>query len=167
MLGSPLWHQAALFFSPTKEGQSGGREGNAWNAKGIVFIDYLQKGHTINGEYYANLQRQLQKAIKSKQPGELTKGVLFHQNKAPPHKSVVALAAVYDCGSELVDHATKILPCLVRPFLNTDPQNPERNSCGRVQSLAAPLQFYWPTTKSLSVTHLSWYTVTNNQQLNN
>ncbi|GLD66676.1 histone-lysine N-methyltransferase SETMAR-like protein [Lates japonicus] len=25
-----------------------------WDAKGIVFIDYLRKGQTISGEYYAN-----------------------------------------------------------------------------------------------------------------
>ncbi|GLD62679.1 histone-lysine N-methyltransferase SETMAR-like protein [Lates japonicus] len=75
-----------------------------WDAKGIhVFIDYLQKGQTINGEYYANLLRQLRKAIKSKRPGKLTKGVLFHQDNAAAHKSVVAMAAVRDCGFELVN----------------------------------------------------------------
>ena len=26
------------------------------------------------------------------------KGVLFHQDNAPAHKSVVAMAAVHDCG---------------------------------------------------------------------
>ena len=31
-------------------------------------------------------------------------GVLFHQDNAPAHKSVVAMAAVRDCGFELVDH---------------------------------------------------------------
>ena len=30
--------------------------------------------------------------------------VLFHQDNAPAHKSVVAMAAVCDCGFELVDH---------------------------------------------------------------
>lgn len=35
-----------------------------WDVKGIVFIDHLQKGHTINGEFYANLLVQLRKAIK-------------------------------------------------------------------------------------------------------
>ena len=49
-----------------------------WDAKGIVFIDYLQKGKTINGEYYAKLLRELRQAIKSKWPGKLTKGVLLH-----------------------------------------------------------------------------------------
>ena len=37
-------------------------------------------------------------------PGELTKGVLFQQDNAPAHKSVVAMAAVHDYDFELVDH---------------------------------------------------------------
>lgn len=64
-----------------------------WDPKGTVFIDDLQKWQTINGEYYANFLMQLQKAIKSKQPGKLTKGDQFHQVNVPAHKSVVAMAA--------------------------------------------------------------------------
>ena len=75
-----------------------------WDAKGIVCIDYLQKGKTINGEYYAKLLRELRQAIKSKRLGKLTKGVLLHQDNAPGHKSLVAMSAVHDCGFELIDH---------------------------------------------------------------
>ncbi|KAL7381385.1 hypothetical protein ABVT39_004991 [Epinephelus coioides] len=75
-----------------------------WNAKGIEFIDYLQKGQTINGQYYANLLRQQPKGIKTKWPGKLTRRVLFNQDNVPAHMSVVAMAAVHDCGFELVDH---------------------------------------------------------------
>ena len=75
-----------------------------WDAKGIVFIEYLQKGETINGEYYAKLLKELRQAIKSKRPGKLTKGVLLHQDNAPAHKSLVAMSAVHDCGFELIDH---------------------------------------------------------------
>ena len=75
-----------------------------WDAKRIVFIDYLRKGKTINGEYYAKLLRELRQAIKSKRPGKLTKGVLLHQDNAPAHKSLVAMSAVHDCGFELIDH---------------------------------------------------------------
>ena len=32
------------------------------------------------------------------------KGELFHQDNAPAYRSVVAIAAVHDCGLELVDH---------------------------------------------------------------
>uniref|UniRef100_A0A3Q0SYF5 Tc1-like transposase DDE domain-containing protein n=1 Tax=Amphilophus citrinellus TaxID=61819 RepID=A0A3Q0SYF5_AMPCI len=80
-----------------------------WNAKGIV------------GEYYAILLRQLQKVIKSKWPGKLTKEVLFHQDNAPAHKSVAVMAAVHDCGFELVDHppySPDLAPCDYFLFTN-------------------------------------------------
>lgn len=57
-----------------------------WDAKDIVFIDYLQ-GQSINGEYFANLLRQPQKAVKWKWP-----------------KNCTAVAAVNDSGFKLVDH---------------------------------------------------------------
>jgi hypothetical protein len=34
-----------------------------WNAEGILFIDYLEKGKTITGEYYSNLLTRLDKNI--------------------------------------------------------------------------------------------------------
>ena len=75
-----------------------------WDVKSIVFIDYLQKGKTINGDYYAKLLRELRQAIKSKRPGQLIKGVLLHQDNSTAHKSLVAMSVVHDCGFELIDH---------------------------------------------------------------
>ena len=43
-----------------------------WDAKGIMFIDYLQKGQTINVEYCANLLRQLRKVGSPVSPGQCT-----------------------------------------------------------------------------------------------
>ena len=37
-----------------------------WDADGVLIIDYLQKGQTINGTYYASLLRQLRETIKVK-----------------------------------------------------------------------------------------------------
>ena len=37
------------------------------NVRGIIFIDYLQKGYEINGEYYANLLQSFTHEIKNKQ----------------------------------------------------------------------------------------------------
>jgi hypothetical protein len=34
-----------------------------WDAEGILFIDYLQKGKTITGKYYSNLLTRLDKKI--------------------------------------------------------------------------------------------------------
>jgi hypothetical protein len=37
-----------------------------WDAEGILFIDYLEKGKTITGEYYSNLLTKLDKEIHEK-----------------------------------------------------------------------------------------------------
>ena len=39
-----------------------------WDACGIIFIDYFQKGKTINGEYYDNLLQRLSAEIKNERP---------------------------------------------------------------------------------------------------
>jgi [histone H3]-lysine36 N-dimethyltransferase SETMAR len=75
-----------------------------WDADGILLIDYLERGHTITGVYYAGLIKKLREVIKEKRRGKLTAGVLFHQDNAPAHKSHVAMAAISDAGFELLDH---------------------------------------------------------------
>jgi len=39
-----------------------------WNAESILFIDYLEKGKTITGEYYSNLLTRLDEKIHEKRP---------------------------------------------------------------------------------------------------
>jgi hypothetical protein len=39
-----------------------------WDAEGILFIDYLEKGKTITGEYYSNLLTRLDKKFVRKDP---------------------------------------------------------------------------------------------------
>jgi histone-lysine N-methyltransferase SETMAR len=75
-----------------------------WDAKGILFIDYLQKGKTIKGEYYANLLNRLKTAIAEKRPGMNKKKVLFHQDNAPVHSCTVAAQKIKELGFELVPH---------------------------------------------------------------
>ena len=40
-----------------------------WNAESILFIDYLEKGKTITGEYYSNLLTRLDEKIHEKSSG--------------------------------------------------------------------------------------------------
>ena len=39
-----------------------------WDAHGILFIDYLEKGRTINSEYYMTLLVRLNEEIAKKRP---------------------------------------------------------------------------------------------------
>jgi histone-lysine N-methyltransferase SETMAR len=76
-----------------------------WDARGIIFIDYLQKGKTINGEYYANLLQRLSDEIKEKRPHLAKKKVLFHHDNAPVHTSVIAVAKINELKFQLLPHA--------------------------------------------------------------
>jgi hypothetical protein len=40
-----------------------------WDAEGILFIDYLENGKTITGEYYSSLLTGLDEKIREKRPG--------------------------------------------------------------------------------------------------
>lgn len=75
-----------------------------WDAEGIIKIEYLEKGATITGSYYAKQIKRLREAIKEKRRGKLRAGVLFHQDNAPPHKAGVAMAAIHDAGFECLEH---------------------------------------------------------------
>ena len=61
---SKQWKEAGC--SATKKTRSVPSTGKVmasvfWDAEGILFIDYLEKGKTITGEYYSNLLTRLYK----------------------------------------------------------------------------------------------------------
>ena len=45
-----------------------------WDEDGIILIDYLTKGPTINAEYYSSVLVQLKDILKEKRRGKVTKG---------------------------------------------------------------------------------------------
>ncbi|CAF4944357.1 unnamed protein product [Pieris macdunnoughi] len=76
-----------------------------WDAEGIIMVEYLEKGATITGSYYADQIRRLREAIKQKRRGKLRAGVLFHQDNAPSHKAAVAMAAIQETVFEFLEHS--------------------------------------------------------------
>ena len=67
-------------------------------------VDYLKRGATITGLYYADLIHKFRDAIKEKHRGKLRRKVLLHQDNAPSHKSLVAMAAISTVGFKFLDH---------------------------------------------------------------
>jgi len=63
--------------------------------------DYLPRGPTVTGAYYADELRKLHEELKSKRRGKLRQGVLLHDN-APAHTSAVAMSAAAECSYELL-----------------------------------------------------------------
>jgi hypothetical protein len=59
-----------------------------WDQDGIILIDYLPKGQTINAEYYLSLLVQLKDILKEKLWRNITKGILFLHDNSPAHRTL-------------------------------------------------------------------------------
>jgi hypothetical protein len=80
-----------LFSAKEDKVGSSSRKGHgigACDAEGILFIDYLEKGKTITGEYYSNLLTRLDEKIREKRPDLQKKGKKssFIRTTHPPTK---------------------------------------------------------------------------------
>ena len=73
-----------------------------WDGKKIIFIDYFEKGRTINGISYASLLVQLGKEIKEKRLYLAKKKVFFHQDNAGMHSYAVAMAKLHELKFKLL-----------------------------------------------------------------
>jgi len=54
-----------------------------WDQDGILLIDYLPKGQTINADYYSSLLVQMKVILKEKRRGNITKGGLVLAGQCP------------------------------------------------------------------------------------
>ena len=75
-----------------------------WDQRGVVMMDFLAKGTTINGAYYASLLKKLRNSIKTERRGMLTRGVRLLQDNAPVHNLHVAQTETRSCGYEILPH---------------------------------------------------------------
>jgi hypothetical protein len=72
---------------------------------GILIIDHLPKGQTINAEYYSSLLLQLHDILKEKRNGEITKEVLFLQDNPPAHRALATQKKLAYLGVHCLEHS--------------------------------------------------------------
>jgi len=75
-----------------------------WDQDGILLIDFLPKGQTINAEYYSSLLVQLKDILKEKRRGKVTKGVLFLHDNAPAHRTLATQKKLAYLGFQCLYH---------------------------------------------------------------
>ena len=75
-----------------------------WDQDGILLIDYLPKGETINTVYYSSLMVQLTDILKEKRLGKVTKGVVFLHDNSPAHRAIATQKKLAYLGSQCPDH---------------------------------------------------------------
>jgi len=77
-----------------------------WDQDGILHVDYLPKGQTINAEHYSSLLVQLKDILKEKRRGKVTKEVLFLNYNAPVHQALATQKKLAYPGFQCLDHPT-------------------------------------------------------------
>ena len=75
-----------------------------WDQDGILLIDYLPKGQTINAEYYSSLLVQLKDMLKEKRRGKVTKGILFLHDNVPAHRALATQKKLPYLGFQCLYH---------------------------------------------------------------
>ncbi|GFW29135.1 histone-lysine N-methyltransferase SETMAR [Trichonephila clavipes] len=75
-----------------------------WDSKGILLIDFLLRGQTINAAVYCETLRKLRHAIQNKRRGFLPKGVVFFHDNARPHTANVTKTLLRGFGWDVFDH---------------------------------------------------------------
>jgi hypothetical protein len=65
-----------------------------WDKDGVLLTEYLQRGTTINGPYYASIIERLRSVILEKRRGKVNRGVLLLHDNAPVYKSNIVQAAI-------------------------------------------------------------------------
>ncbi|KAJ4447710.1 hypothetical protein ANN_09718 [Periplaneta americana] len=76
-----------------------------WDKKGILLIDFLPRGETVNADRYRETLRKLRRAIQNKRRGMLTAGVVLLHDNARPHTARRTAAILTEFGWELFEHS--------------------------------------------------------------
>lgn len=76
-----------------------------WDAKGVILEHYMDKGVTVTSHSYSDmLQNHLRPAIRSKQQGLLTSGVLLQHDNTQPHTASSTVQTIQDIKFECLIH---------------------------------------------------------------
>jgi len=76
-----------------------------WDWKGVVYFELLPRNQMINTEVYCRQLDQLNAAIMEKRPELVNRrGVIFHQDNARPHTSLITRQKLMELGWELMLH---------------------------------------------------------------
>jgi len=70
----------------------------------VIYIDYLEKGKTVTGLYYAELLGRFAAELQKIRPHFAKKKVLLHHENAPAHTSALAKVKMVELGYELLPH---------------------------------------------------------------
>ena len=92
-----------------------------WDKDGVLLTEYLPRGTTINGPYYASIIERLLSVIMEKRSSKVSHEVLLLHDNAPISKCKIVQAAIRHAGFIELNHPTyslDIAPANYHPLSN-------------------------------------------------
>lgn len=75
-----------------------------WDDKGVILLDFLERGRTVTSERYIETLKKLTEAIRRKRPNKNLKTIHIHHDNARPHTSLATNQAIGKLGWSVVPH---------------------------------------------------------------
>ncbi|GFS91927.1 mariner Mos1 transposase [Trichonephila clavipes] len=75
-----------------------------WDRHGVLLVEFMQQGTTINAAAYCATLTKLRRAIQNKRRSLLTSGVLLLHDNAKPHSAINTQNLIRSFGWEPIDH---------------------------------------------------------------
>jgi histone-lysine N-methyltransferase SETMAR len=83
-----------------------------WDAHGVLLVEFLPKGETINSDRYQKTLRKLSAAVRLKRPD--LKNVILHHDNARPHTAHATISHIASRGWTVLPHPSyspDLAPC--------------------------------------------------------
>lgn len=75
-----------------------------WDRKGVLLVEFLPRGETINAARYCETLKKLRRAIQNKRRGMLSQGIVLLHDNARPHAAGVTQRQIEAFGWEQFGH---------------------------------------------------------------
>jgi histone-lysine N-methyltransferase SETMAR len=75
-----------------------------WDRKGVLLVNFMEPGTTINADVYCQTLRRLRRAIQNKRRGMLSSGVVLIHDNARPHTAAVTRELLAQFQWDVFDH---------------------------------------------------------------
>ena len=75
-----------------------------YDRQGVIHIDCLNPGETVTTARYTTALSNLRQTLRHRRRGKLTRGILFHHDNAPAHRSRERVSALSQHGFEILPH---------------------------------------------------------------
>jgi hypothetical protein len=91
-----------------------------WDRKGVLLVEFIPKGQTINATSYCATLKQQRRAIQNHRQGQLSTGVVLLQDNACPHTATSTHALLADFAWDVFFHpySSDLAPSYFRLFMH-------------------------------------------------